>query len=173
MTIAAPSMKAAIAAWGADSDLFHQGAAKETDDPVVVATTMKRSDVGRRRPLGRKAFGENAHLPTDLAQRPKPRKAARTTRARGGSHRDTTTDHADEKEDERRERGCVKQEVAHKRAQAAVEEAQAVLEAAERAHDDQLATLRPTATPREVARCKRPMGQGSKSAAGRGPTRER
>ena len=27
--IAAPSMKAALEAWGADSNLFHQGAAKE------------------------------------------------------------------------------------------------------------------------------------------------
>lgn len=32
--IAAPSMKAALKAWGADSNLFHQGAAKESDDPI-------------------------------------------------------------------------------------------------------------------------------------------
>ena len=32
--IAAPSMKAALEAWGASSNLFHQGVAKETDDPV-------------------------------------------------------------------------------------------------------------------------------------------
>jgi hypothetical protein len=31
--IAAPSMKAALEAWGADSNLFHQGAAKESTDP--------------------------------------------------------------------------------------------------------------------------------------------
>jgi hypothetical protein len=30
--IAAPSMKAALEAWGADSNLFHQGAATESDD---------------------------------------------------------------------------------------------------------------------------------------------
>ena len=29
MAIAAPSMKAALEAWGADSNLFHQGVAKE------------------------------------------------------------------------------------------------------------------------------------------------
>jgi len=30
-------MKAALEAWGAGSNLFHQGIAKETDDPDVVA----------------------------------------------------------------------------------------------------------------------------------------
>ncbi len=29
-------MKAALEAWGADSNLFHQGAAKESDDPDVI-----------------------------------------------------------------------------------------------------------------------------------------
>ncbi len=40
--IAAPSMKAALEAWGAESDLFYQGAAKESDDPEVVAATMAK-----------------------------------------------------------------------------------------------------------------------------------
>ena len=65
MTIAAPS--AAIAASGADSNLFHQGAAKETDDPEVAAATVKRPDVVRKRPLrSNKALGENADLSSDL-----------------------------------------------------------------------------------------------------------
>jgi hypothetical protein len=34
--IAAPSMKAALEAWGAESNLFHQGVAKESDDPNVI-----------------------------------------------------------------------------------------------------------------------------------------
>jgi hypothetical protein len=37
---APPSMKAALEAWGADSNLFHQGAAKESADPDVIAATM-------------------------------------------------------------------------------------------------------------------------------------
>ena len=37
--VAAPSMKAALEAWGADSNLFHQGAAKESYDPDVIAAT--------------------------------------------------------------------------------------------------------------------------------------
>ena len=56
--IAAPSMKAALEAWGASSNLFHQGAAKETDDPDIVAATMAsrawcsgvRSDPAARSP---------------------------------------------------------------------------------------------------------------------------
>ncbi|HZV07935.1 MAG TPA: hypothetical protein VE999_22820 [Gemmataceae bacterium] len=40
LAVAAPSMKAALEAWGAGSNLFHQGIAKETDDPDVVAATM-------------------------------------------------------------------------------------------------------------------------------------
>ena len=51
--IAAPSMKAALEAWGADSNLFHQGAAKESDDPAVIAATMasnlQRHDPPQRR----------------------------------------------------------------------------------------------------------------------------
>jgi hypothetical protein len=37
LAVAAPSMKAALEAWGADSNLFHQGAAKQSEDPDVIA----------------------------------------------------------------------------------------------------------------------------------------
>jgi colicin import membrane protein len=50
LAIAAPSMKAALEAWGAGSNLFHQGVAKETDDPDVVAATMSRPGVVLKRP---------------------------------------------------------------------------------------------------------------------------
>jgi hypothetical protein len=52
LAIAAPSMKAALEAWGADSNLFHQGAAKESDDPDVIAATMAKPGVVLRRPVG-------------------------------------------------------------------------------------------------------------------------
>ena len=32
LAVAAPSMKAALEAWGADSNLFHQDAAKQSED---------------------------------------------------------------------------------------------------------------------------------------------
>jgi hypothetical protein len=50
--IAAPSMKAALEAWGADSNLFHQGVAKETTDPDVVAATMAKPGVVLKRTVG-------------------------------------------------------------------------------------------------------------------------
>ena len=75
--IAAPSMKAALEAWGADSNLFHQGAAKESDDPDVIAATMARPGVVLKRPVSTNGpFGEHAKLPNKLGVE-KPAKAAR------------------------------------------------------------------------------------------------
>jgi colicin import membrane protein len=68
LAIAAPSMQAALEAWGADSNLFHQGVAKESNDPEVVAATMSKPGIILRRPVGSDApFRENAELPTYLA----------------------------------------------------------------------------------------------------------
>src|SRR3981189_2428015 len=52
LAIAAPSMKAALEARGADSNLFHQGAAKQSEDPDVVAATMAKPGVMLKRPVG-------------------------------------------------------------------------------------------------------------------------
>jgi len=73
LAISAPSMKAALEAWGAGSNLFHQGAATETDDPDVVAATMARPGVVLRRPAGSKGrFGEHSELPTSAeVERPR------------------------------------------------------------------------------------------------------
>src|ERR1700679_3321605 len=67
--IAAPSMKAALEAWGADSNLFHQGAAKESHDPGVIAATMAKPGVILKRPVGSDGpFGQHAELPKNLDQ---------------------------------------------------------------------------------------------------------
>src|SRR6201988_4708237 len=67
--IAAPSMKAALEAWGADSNLFHHGAAKESIDPDVIAATMKKPGVVLKRPVGSGGpFGEHAELPKNLGR---------------------------------------------------------------------------------------------------------
>jgi len=87
LAIAAPSMKAALEAWGAGSNLFHQGVAKETDDPGVVAATMSKPGVVLKRPSGSNGrFAEQSDLPSDLGSgenrarrarhRPKPAKRA-------------------------------------------------------------------------------------------------
>jgi len=77
--VAAPSMKAALDAWGAKSNLFHQGVAKETDDPDIVAATMAAPGIVLRRPVGSDgAFTEHSELPTDLTgDEDKPRSRAR------------------------------------------------------------------------------------------------
>jgi colicin import membrane protein len=68
LAIAAPSMKAALEAWGSNSNLFHQGAARETSDPKIVAATMATPGVVVRRPVGSSGpFTEHAALPTDLS----------------------------------------------------------------------------------------------------------
>lgn len=60
-------MKAALEAWGAGSNLFHQGVANETDDPDVVAATMSKPGVVVKRAAGSNGrFAEHAGLPTDL-----------------------------------------------------------------------------------------------------------
>src|SRR4051812_1979985 len=67
LAMAAPSMKAALEAWGADSNLFHQGAAKESHDPDVIAATIAKPGVVLRRPVGTdRPFSEHAELPTNL-----------------------------------------------------------------------------------------------------------
>jgi hypothetical protein len=75
-------MKAALEAWGADSNLFHQGAAKESDDPDVIAATMAKPGVVLKRPVGSNGpFAEHAGLPTELGdERPKGRGRAPTQR---------------------------------------------------------------------------------------------
>src|ERR1039457_6887573 len=76
--IAAPSMKAALEAWGADSNLFHQGAAKQSEDPDVVAATMSKPGVVLKRPVGSSGpFKEHAELPRDIAGDGGAKKAAR------------------------------------------------------------------------------------------------
>src|SRR3954468_14504958 len=111
--IAAPSMKAALEAWGADSNLFHQGAAKESHDPDVIAATLAKPGVVLRRPVGTdRPFSERAELSTDFGGE-KPTTAAR-------SPMNGKEEAARQKERERR--------------QQAVDQAQAALVAAEQEH---------------------------------------
>ena len=53
LAIAAPSMKAALEVWGADSNLFHQGAARESDDPDVIARNRASFSSAPSDPTGR------------------------------------------------------------------------------------------------------------------------
>lgn len=66
-------------AWGAERNLFHQGFARETRDPAIVAATAAQPGVVLKRSVGsRGAFREHADLPKSLPVEklknlPKPR----------------------------------------------------------------------------------------------------
>jgi hypothetical protein len=149
LAVAAPSMKAALEAWGADSNLFHQGAAMQSEDPDVIKATMAAPGVVLKRPVGSSGpFKEHAELPTDLAG-DRSKKAGRKSAGRQPqkpskrSH-DEAADRkaalAFEKEQERRERERAKEEAARQkereRRQHAVDKAQGAFDAARRKHEN-------------------------------------
>lgn len=148
--VAAPSMKAALDAWGANSNLFHQGVAKETDDADIVAATMAAPGVVLRRPVGSDGpFTEHAELPTDLAEdedKPRSRSKPKKRPAKTAKNSSRKIDDQDArravasfaKEEQRRESARRKEEAARARERArrekAVAAAQATLDRARRDH---------------------------------------
>ncbi|MEH2549964.1 type IV secretory pathway VirB10-like protein [Bradyrhizobium sp. AZCC 2262] len=154
LAIAAPSMKAALEAWGADSNLFHQGAAKESNDPDIIAAAMAKPGVVLRRPVGSDgSFGERAELPTNLGGSG-PRKATRKskgTQAKQPSSRsvDKAAERkaalAYEREQKRRERERASEEAAkqkdRERRQQGVDKAQAAFNKAEQEHAKRAAAI--------------------------------
>lgn len=156
LAIAAPSMKAALEAWGADSNLFHQGVAKETDDPDIVAATMAAPGVILKRPVGSSGpFRENAALPTDIAGEGMSgnkagKAAAQKSRQQAKRLVDAATDRkaaaAYAKEEDRRRRERERDEAARQKArerhQQAIDEAQAAHETARRKHEQNAAAIR-------------------------------
>jgi hypothetical protein len=152
--IAAPSMKAALEAWGADSNLFHQGAAKESRDPDVIAATMAKPGVVLRRPVGTdRPFSEHAELPTDLGS-VKPTKATRNSKGAKtpkpssrpvGKAAERKAALAYEREQRRRDFERAKEEAARQkereRRHQAVDKAQAALDKAEQEHAKRAAAI--------------------------------
>jgi len=149
LAVAAPSMKAALEALGADSNLFHQGAAKQSEDPDVIAATMAAPGVVLKRPVGSSGpFKEHAELPTNLAGdniskragsrsvRPKPQKHPKPAKDQAADRKAAL---AFEKEQERRERERAKEEAAQRKEreqrQKAIDKAQGALDAARRKHE--------------------------------------
>ncbi len=146
LAIAAPSMKAALEAWGASSNLFHQGAARETSDPAIVAATMAKPGLVLRRPVGtNEPFAEHAGLPKALSgpapkrprkprsdvPRPPPRKTDEAAQRKAAL--------AFERAQKQREAERRKQEAAQAEARArrdkAIAKAQAALDKARQEHE--------------------------------------
>jgi hypothetical protein len=154
LAMAAPSMKAALEAWGADSNLFHQGAAKESHDPDVVAATMAKPGVVLRRPVGTdRPFSEHAEQPTDLGgggptkvvRKSKGPKAKKPSSRPVDKAAERKAALAFEEEQKRRERERASEVAAgqkeRERRQQAVDKAQAALDKAEREHAKRAAAV--------------------------------
>jgi hypothetical protein len=154
LAMAAPSMKAALEAWGADSNLFHQGAAKESHDPDVIAATMAMPGVVLRRPVGTdRPFSEHAELPTDLggggptkaARKSKGHKAKKLSSRPVDKAAERKAALAFEQEQKRRERELASEVAARQkdreRRQQAVDKAQAALDKAEQEHAKRAAAI--------------------------------
>jgi hypothetical protein len=147
LAIAAPSMKAALKAWGSNSNLFHQGFAKESLDPAIVAATMAKPGVVLRRAVGSDdPFSEKAELPRGLDVHPQKRGS---TRARPNKDERPARERSDkasidaalafEREEKRRERQrqeeAAAREKRRKQRELRIAQAEAALEEAKRTHE--------------------------------------
>ena len=153
LAIAAPSMKAALEAWGSKSNLFHQGFAKEVDDPEVVAVTMAKPGVILRRPVGSNGpFKEHAALPANLSshegKRQPAKHRAKPKKRSSGKIDDKAARKAAlafEREERQRESERRIEEAARakerERRQHAVAKAEVALEEARREHEERASTI--------------------------------
>jgi colicin import membrane protein len=153
LAIAAPSTKAALEAWGASSNLFHQGFAKESEDSKVIAAAMAKPGIVLRRPVGSDtAFSEHSGLPSaaslDAPRRPgkaKPDTAKPAREQKVDEKAERRAAAAYEKEQQRRERQRQKEEAAAAKARAerkaAMEKAETALSDAKREHDEAAAAI--------------------------------
>ena len=151
--VAAPSMKAALEAWGAESNLFHQGAARESKDPEIVEATMAKPGVVLKRPVGSSGrFTEDAGLPTDLAgdevegrrqrRRAMPKKKSpRKTDDKAARKAALEYERAErQRESERRKEAAARAKERQRREQA-VAKAKAAFEKAKREHDSTASSI--------------------------------
>ena len=150
LAIAAPSMKAALNAWGSNSNLFHQGLAEEARDSAIISATMAKPGVVLRRAVGSDhPFKENAELPRDLGARPgklsgiNTRPAAKESRAHKPDDKATiAASFALEREEKRREQERQKEaatrEKQRKQRELAIAKAEIALEEAERTHETKI-----------------------------------
>jgi hypothetical protein len=153
LAIAAPSMKAALEAWGSTTNLFHQGFAKETDDPAIVAATLAKPGVVLRRPVGSDgAFSERAGLPKELPVDKVKERAAEPRAPTGEAPARKVDDEAArkaarafEQERQRRDRERRKEEAAREkerqRREQAIAKAETALAEAKRDHETKVEAI--------------------------------
>jgi colicin import membrane protein len=146
LAIAAPSMKAALEGWGSKTNFFHQGVAKETDDPEIIAATIAKPGVVLRRAVGSNgSFSEHAELPKNLASdKVKETLGKRAPKQQPSPHRidDKAAREAaiayardQKRRDRERRREEAAQQSERKRREQATAKAEAALEEAGQGHD--------------------------------------
>ncbi|MBC8038857.1 MAG: cell envelope biogenesis protein TolA [Rhizobiales bacterium] len=157
LAIAAPSMKAALEAWGMSHNAFQHGFAKITDEPAIVAATSAKPGVVLKRAVGTTGpFKEDAALPDALPNirppanigPPAPKAPARP-RPKESSQKTPRPDPAAvisfEKVRRERERERAKQAARLEKQKAerdcATGKAQAALEDAQQAHQKAMDTI--------------------------------
>lgn len=152
LAIAAPSMKAALDAWGMSHNAFQHGFAKQTEDRAIVAATQAKPGVVLRRAVGTSgAFSEDAALPDSLPNiRPPVKTVSKPVPKNRGRKKPQPKDNPAailsfeaarrkrEQERARQEARLAKEEAARKRATGAAETA---LEEARRAHREIMAGI--------------------------------
>jgi hypothetical protein len=143
LAVAAPSMQAALRAWGSTNDLFHQGFAKVSEDPEVVEATMAKPGIVLRRPVGTEApFSEEESLPRNLAnvlEGPAHKRKLKHSSARIDEKTAREAAARYEREQKERELDARREEAAQKkrreRRERAAAVAKAALDKASRAHE--------------------------------------
>ncbi|MCX7322268.1 MAG: cell envelope biogenesis protein TolA [Hyphomicrobiales bacterium] len=153
LAVAAPSMKAALEIWGADSNLFHQGFAREVDGAAVVAATLAQPGTVLRRPVGTDgAFRVTSDLPKDLVEgpartrqqkEPTRRPEGKTGKPDGAAARKSAAafDQQQRKREQAQRRADIAEAKQRERRSARIAEAQQALDAAKREHDAREAAL--------------------------------
>lgn len=155
LAVAAPSMKAALEAWGASSNLFHQGFAKEADEDKIIEATMARPGVVLQRPVGSNGpFKEHSELPSakslDAGKRrdQEPAKKSKSVSPKAPKVSEKASRKAALAFERQQKRQQVKREKeeaeaakARARRDAAIAEAEAALEAGRQEHEDIIAEI--------------------------------
>ena len=151
--IAAPSMKAALDAWGSSRNLFQQGFAKETDDPAIVAAAMKQPGVVLKRPIGTTGpFKEHAELPKSLSAEPTvKKKAVKPSKSKSSSTKKINAaslrkaaeayEHEKKRRERQRQQEDAAQAKAAKQRKLATAKAEAAFEQSASKHQERLAKL--------------------------------
>jgi colicin import membrane protein len=139
LAVAAPSMKAALEAWGSKRNLFNKGFAKITDDPAIVAATMAKPGVVLKRALGSTGqFSEHAELPKvppveEDGDKPKSREM--TAKEKSPRDLDNKADSDEQKRCESERMEEAEREKGRARRERAITKAEAALGRAKEDHD--------------------------------------